>query len=461
MSLPGWFPSISQHLLIAVLALLVYVLTTRVGRVRRPPTAAIAWVMALGVMPYVALPLFLMFGTRKLKAARGPRQVVAGPARDREAHWGEALLESLGVGPARTGSVRLHPDGGASREALWALIDEARHTIDVCTFILGDDPVGREALARLTRRAGQGVKVRLLLDSAGRWIKRPPSLEAFEAAGGRVAWFNPLLFTLRRRIPRNLRNHRKHAIADDALLWAGGRNIAEEYFDERRDDPAWIDLTFDLRGGVAAQAAAQFESDWRAARGAGRRDIAEPSGDAMADVPETQFVPSGPDQPEDTVHTLLLAACFHARRRLLAVTPYFVPDDDLLEALRIAVLRGVAVTLVIPRKSNHLVADFARGRALRFLAEAGADIRLVPCMVHAKAVVIDEELAWCGSANLDARSLLLNYESATVFYGATEIQWLGGWIEALAGKGERHAVKPVGLLRDLTEGLLLMIAFQV
>ena len=460
MSLREWLPSVSQHLLIAVLALLVYVLTTRVGRVRRPPTAAIAWVMGLALLPYVSLPLFLMFGTRKLKAARGPRRVASGTLQVRGTHWGEALLLSLGVGPAHHGTVLLHADGAASRKSLWALIDDARNTLDVCTFILGNDPVGRETLARLTRRASEGVRVRLLLDAAGRWLQQPPSLRAFRKAGGQMAWFNPLLFSLHRRIPRNLRNHRKHAIADDAVLWSGGRNIADEYFDERLDDPAWIDLTFELRGGVAAQAAAQFESDWRAARGAARNDV--PSIPATTGDPrDTQFVPSGPDQPEDTVHTLLLAACFHAQRRLLAVTPYFVPDDDLLEALRIAVLRGVAVTLVIPRKSNHLVADFARGRALRLLAEAGADIRLVPCMVHAKAAVIDDDLAWCGSANLDARSLLLNYESATVLYGESEIHWLAGWIGALAAKGERLETRPVGLVRDLTEGLLLMIAFQV
>ena len=108
----------------------------------------------------------------------------------------------------------------------------------------------------------------------------------------------------------------------------------------------------------------------------------------------------------------------------MAVTPYFVPDDDLLQAMRFAVLRGVELTLVVPRRSNHRIADFVRGRALRLLADAGARVRLVPRMLHAKAVVVDESLAWSGSVNLDARSLLINYESIGVFYGEAEIRWL-------------------------------------
>ncbi len=223
--------------------------------------------------------------------------------------------------------------------------------------------------------------------------------------------------------------------------------------------PAWIDLSFQIDGPVAATAARQFEADWHAARGSPARTIAEP--EALASGPVAQFVPSGPDQAEDTVHTLLLAACFHARRRVMAVTPYFVPDDDLLQAMRFAVLRGVEVTLVMPRRSNHRIADFVRGRALRLLAGAGGRVHLLPGMLHAKAVVVDESLAWSGSVNLDARSLLINYESIAVFYGDVEIRWLATWIDAQVARGERFEARRVGLVRDLAEGLLLMIAFQV
>lgn len=156
-----------------------------------------------------------------------------------------------------------------------------------------------------------------------------------------------------------------------------------------------------------------------------------------------------------------LAACFQAKERLLAVTPYFVPDDALLTAMRLAARRGVEVTLVLPLESNHRLADFVRGRALRTLAQAGASVRLVPRMVHAKAVIVDESLAWCGSVNLDSRSLLINYESVVVFFGLAEIRWLATWVSALEEAGAPFVSRPVGLVRDLAEGLLLAVAFQM
>jgi cardiolipin synthase A/B len=251
-------------------------------------------------------------------------------------------------------------------------------------------------------------------------------------------------------------------IADGARLWAGGRNLAAEYFSGLPGVPPWQDLTFDLQGSVASAAAAQFECDWVAA-------CARPAVSALpcarAAEPRTggdaQFLPSGPDQPEDTVHALLIDACFQARHRMLAVTPYFVPDVSLETAMRLAARRGVQIDLCIPRSSNHKLADFARSRALRSLSQAGVKVHLLPHMSHAKAVVFDTSLGLSGSVNLDSRSLLLNYECAVVFYGRAEIDWLAEWIGALIPGSRPFDARPAGLLRDLCEGLLLTVAYQL
>jgi len=174
-----------------------------------------------------------------------------------------------------------------------------------------------------------------------------------------------------------------------------------------------------------------------------------------------QFLPSGPDQTEDTVHALLIDACFQARERVLAVTPYFVPDASLETALRLAARRGVQIDFCIPAASNHRLADFARNRALRSLCQAGVNFHLLPYMNHAKAVVFDRSLAISGSVNLDSRSLLLNYECAVVFYGAAEINWLADWIGALIPGAQTFECRAPGLLRDLSEGLLLTVAYQL
>ena len=450
-----WLPSPSQHFLVITFALLVYVLTTRARREQRAPTTAIAWVMGLVLMPYVTLPIYLLFGQRKLRPVGSPRPPRTAPA----GHWASDLIESFGLAPPSRCDIRLHADGLAARDALWRVIDGARERIDICTFIIGNDALGQEVLARLTQRAQQGVQVRVLLDGFGALTLPRHHFDALRAAGGEVSVFRPF-FSLRRSGPRNLRNHRKLTIADDTWLWAGGRNLAGEYFTGTPAHPVpWRDLSFDLRGDVAAAAARQFNDDWGSVRGRKARAPVEAIGDVGGDF--AQFLPSGPDQTEDTAHALLIDACFRAEQRVLAVTPYFVPDDGLRNAIRLAARRGVQVTIAIPAQSNHRLTDFVRARAMRDLAHAGVNFRMLPYMAHAKAVVVDEDLAMCGSINLDLRSLLLNHEAAVVFYGRHEVDWLAQWIDTTAAAGTPYRAQRPGLLRDIAEGLLLTVAFQL
>jgi cardiolipin synthase len=455
------FPRVTVHSLVIVISLLTYVLTTRAERERRPPSIAIAWVLGMLAVPYLALPTYLLFGRRKL-----PRRKLRRPEiRPGNPHWAEDLIESFGLAPAAPCAVALHPDGTESAAALFDTIACASRRLDICTYILGDDPFGRETVARIKERARAGVQVRFLIDGYGALQLPRHCFTDLRRAGIETAVFSPLL-ARKTQGPRNLRDHRKMTIADGRRLWAGGRNLAAEYFLGTGGAKPWIDLSFDLQGPAAAAAAAQFELDWVAACGrhAVPADEVNPA-EIAARVPKgagrVQFLPSGPDQAEDTVQALLIDACFHARERMLAVTPYFVPDSALEAAMRLAARRGVRIDLYLPAVSNHRLADFARNRALRALAAAGVEIHLLPCMIHAKAVVFDDSLALSGSVNLDSRSLLLNYECAVVFYGAREIEWLAGWIGALAPASRPFDARAPSLLRDVGEGLLLTVAYQL
>ncbi|APW40760.1 phospholipase [Rhodoferax koreense] len=453
--LSSWLPSLSQHFLFGALAVLAYVITTRSRREPRAPTTAIAWVMGLALLPYLILPMYLMFGRRKVRPAQQPRprRTVAA------AHWASDLIESFDLAPPSLCDIHLHADGLAARDGLWDTIASARQRLDVCTFIIGKDALGSETVARLAQRAREGIQVRVLLDGFGAMQLPRRYFDTLREAGGEVAVFRPL-FSLRVTGPRNLRNHRKLVVADDRLLWSGGRNLAGEYFLGKDDgEPPWIDVSYTIRGGVAAAAAHQFEQDWASVRQKPPRSIAAVH--ELHHGKAAQFLPSGPDQVEDTAHALLIDACFRAERRILAVTPYFIPDDSLRDALRLAARRGVEVTLIIPARSNHRLADFARTRAMRDLAAAGVAFVMLPFMAHAKALVVDDSLALCGSINLDLRSLLLNHEAAVVFYATADIAWLADWLQALAAKGAPYAPRPPGLLRDVAEGLLLTVAFQL
>ena len=449
-----WSPRITTHSLVILASLLIYVVTTRAERERRPPSIAIAWVLGLLALPYLALPAYLLFGRRKL-----PRRISPWSGhRSRGRHWAEDLIESFGLAPATPCRVRLHADGEQARDALFEMLDDARERLDLCTYILGDDPFGEDVMTRLMACRARGVRVRFLIDGVGALMLPNHCLKRLKAAGIETEVFSPLL-ARHTQGPRNLRNHRKWVIADDARMWSGGRNLAAEYFCGSAGTAPWLDLTFDLEGPVAAAAARQFEADWKAAGGAPASVLDVAPARAAGEL--VQFLPSGPDQTEDTVHAFLVDACFHARERMLAVTPYFVPDATLETAMRLAARRGVHIDLYIPRVSNHRLADFARTRSLRALCEAGVSIHLLPGMNHAKAVIFDRDLALCGSPNLDSRSLLLNYESAVIFYGEREIAGLERWIQALTPGSERFQLRAPGLVRDLAEGLLLSVGYQL
>ena len=455
-------------------ALLIYAVRTHTSGQRRHPSAALAWVLIIALLPYVGLPLYLVLGQRKF--ARPTRRVVAPsePPDNSLQNCAIATLQGMGLSPpAPNRHIGFHQDGRAAWDALATLIESAQAQLDISTFVLGNDAVGERLASLLERRAAAGVRVRLLLDAVGSWQTSASRLRRLRDAGVQVHWYMPLLHNpLRGRT--NLRNHRKLGIADNQRLWTGGRNLAAEYFISEGGIPPWIDLSFSLEGPLASEAQRLFESHWRSGEpGTALGETHSPSpvpplpplpaqtGTQSICPHRAQLVPSGPDQAEDTFYGLLLTTLFRAQHRVIAVTPYFVPDDSLLTALCLAARRGVQVELVMPARSNHRLADIARARALRDLVAAGGKVRLSAAMVHAKVVVVDDALAFCGSLNLDARSLFLNFELMVAFYSQDDIssvtQWVDGQFSALPFF---EPVQP-SLLRDIAEGLVRWLGFQI
>jgi cardiolipin synthase len=456
---------LTLHGIVVALGLIMYVGVSRALPQRRDPSAAIAWVVGLALLPYIAIPLYLMFGSRKLLMRESVQPPPPVPIGDGAAPslGSRHLGHSMGLAdPASYEHLRVHADGREAHAALLEIIASAGETLDVCTFILARDALGDEVAAALEAKARAGVRVRLLMDGIGAWLGGRIDRRGLRAAGVMAVTFvPPFRAILRGRA--NLRNHRKMVIADQTRFWCGGRNLAAEYFEGKAGDAPWHDLSFDLSGPLAGQASERFQLDWAYAT-----RLALPKADPPSEVavpgaagPQAQLVPSGPDQVDDTVQILVLSGAFRANRRILAVTPYFVPDAMLTMALTLAARRGLDVDLVLPARSNHRLADIARHRPLRDLAAAGARIWFVPHMVHAKAVVIDDELALAGSANLDARSLFLNYELMVAFYEPADVRRFAAWIDGERQLATRFEPTPPGLLRDLAEGLLLWLAFQL
>ena len=458
---------------LVVTGLVIYVTASHTFHQRRHPSAAIAWVLGIIVLPFIVLPLYLAFGRRKVVASRlsaSPRQPSLTAS---TAHPTAARTLQLGVAmalpdPANYEDLDIHQDGSHSLTALREVISSAKNRLDVSTFVLGRDVLGDEIIERLKRQARAGVKVRLLVDGIGIYLGGHPNLAAIAEAGIEVARFVPPFWSSKRG-RTNLRNHRKMVIADGARLWTGGRNLAAEYFEGDRRPilgrKPWLDLSFDLGGPLVQQAQAQFDVDWNFATDKHAQETTLPATASPlktdSSKPYAQLIASGPDHPDDTFFTLLISACFTSQRRILAVTPYFVPDASLLTSLTLAARRGIEIDLVIPAQSNHRLADLARHRSLRDLVGAGGHVWVHPRMIHAKGLVIDDELAFAGSANLDGRSLFLNYEMMIAFFDRKAVHEFSRWMSSRKKECAPYVARKPTVLRELSEGLILWLAFQL
>ena len=461
---------VTIHTLVIAIGLGTYVVTSHLLHQRRNPSAAISWVISIFLLPYLAIPLFILLGARKVH--RHPFGLtkhlhpVALPNSEGSTGAFQTLAAALGA-PTASGyiSLNIQDDGHEALASLMSVIQGAQLSLDVCTFVLGADVLGEKVLDALKAKSLQGVKVRLLIDGVGIYLGGKADLKSLRLAGAQVELFaSPWRFALPGRT--NLRNHRKMAIADSKRLWTGGRNLATEYFlgDETSSPPmsAWTDLTFEISGDLVMQAQIQFNQDWNfAIQAPGSRPIQTDDNQSQDGNLRAQFIPSGPDQLEDTVYSLLISSCFSAQRRIMAVSPYFVPDPTLLMALTLAARRGVEIDLVLPKRSNHRLADIARRTALRELAMAGARVRLFPSMIHAKVIVIDDQLALAGTANLDERSLFLNYELMIAFFDPGVVKQFTKWINSKIALTTMYKLERPGFLKELAEGVIRAVAFQL
>jgi cardiolipin synthase len=444
--------------------LLALLLLAHLLRQKRSPVSTTAWLLAIVLLPYVGVPLYLMFGGRKLLNMARHKPRVYQPRHERVAPHdldgtAERLLESYGVPPARSGNrVRLVGDGQDAYRCVVELIETAERTIHVTTYILGRDAVGRDILERLVRRASEGLEVRLLLDSVGCWRVSHRFLAPLTAAGAKVAFFMPM-FRLPHRGRANLRNHRKLIVTDGRKAIAGGMNLAGEYMGPDADPKRWRDLSLVVEGPAVHDLAEMFASDWKFAT---QEDLAPPTPPPAADDRTegtlVQVVASGPDVNGDPLYDSLITAFFAARERIWVITPYFVPDETLVRAFELAARRGVDVRLMVPDHSNHLSADLARGSYLNQVQEAGGQIlRFRPVMLHAKLIVLDDDLAVVGSANMDMRSLFLNFELALFLYSDEQVEAASAWMEGLMGTC-RHGISPRGWLRELAENVVRLMS---
>jgi cardiolipin synthase len=286
-------------------------------------------------------------------------------------------------------------------------------------------------------------------------------VDPIRQAGGEVGRFMPVIPFLSGG-SANLRNHRKIAIFDGTTAMVGGRNIAIEYMGARPNPKRWRDFGAVIEGPAAMVLGEVFVADWafvsrqppEATRADAQRGGAPPRGDC-----EIQIVPSGPDVPGDPLYEGIVSMIQQAERDIWIVTPYFIPDDVILRSLIVKARAGCRVTLIVPRKSNHRVTDFARRDFTKELLAAGGHLFLYNAgMLHAKATVIDDRVALIGSSNLDLRSLFVNFEIGVLVYTKADIDAIRSWVDDLLRECTPPAVVAPNFLSSVAEDLCRLLA---
>ncbi len=383
---------------------------------KRNPVSALAWIWGLLLFPMLGPLCYLGFGTEAMQRKRLRRKRVPLPKEDAAALAAAPSAEILpafarrlerAVGRSFTSGDRftLIPEAGQFYADLGEAIDSAQSSIHLEFFIWKDDAIGQTLLASLIRAARRKVAVRLLLDEVGSWSLQQRFFRELEAAGGNWSWFSSVN-PLRQRWFLHLRNHRKLAVIDGRRAYCGGMNVGQEYCE-------WRDLHARCDGPVVTELQGVFADDWFFASGErltaqGYYPIVEPAGES-----EVLVLAAGPDQSDtgNHVRTAFLSLMGNAQTRLWIASPYLVPDPAISAALMLAARGGVDVRLLLPAKPDSFyIGTVARSFYDDFLASGIRIFEYQATMLHMKALVLDEAWAMTGSANLDVRSLKLNFE---------------------------------------------------
>jgi cardiolipin synthase len=391
---------------------------------RRAPEAARSWLLLLLFLPVPGLILYRLIGRAAFPAWRRERFERSADRRAAVAHalTGDTpppsriarLADKLGGFPACAGNgFDLLPGYEEAIVAMVAAIDAAAHRVHLLTYIFADDRTGHTIAAALGRAKARGVDVRVLIDALGSraWAKR--SMAMLEGLGIDAHLVLPVRFAALRRARGDLRNHRKLCLIDGRVGFVGSQNIVDRDF-----KPGIVndELVAQVDGPVVAALDAVFASDWFLET----QQVLEPlpiaAGQGRAVL---QAMPSGPDYGVPGYERLLVELLHCAEAHIGIVSPYLIPDEALLTAMKNAIARGVTIDLIVSSVVDQRLVSFAQRSYYTELLEAGVQLhRYRDRLLHAKNVSIDRQVGVIGSSNADVRSFMLNAEISVILHDA-------------------------------------------
>lgn len=400
---------------------------------RRTPAAAKGWLLLIFFEPFVGLLTYLLIGRAKLprwqlqQLTELPKAMatvverlhalprVSHPALSPPLSQAVMLAENLGQSPILGGNaLEIVVAYDALFAELVADIDHAERHVHLLFYIFSDDSATSPVIAALGRATARGVRCRVLVDAFGSRSGLRGLRRKLNASGVEVHVMLPIRLWPWRKSRMDLRNHRKIAVIDGKVGYTGSQNLVRAEF---KRGLAYEDLMVRVAGPVVSELQYIFASDWFLETGEildGETEFPDP---APAGRVSAQALPSGPAFPTQNNQRLFVALVHGARKELVLTTPYFIPDEPLLQAMQTAVLRGVDVHLVISKYGDHRLVLLAQESYYEELLEAGIQVHIYnKNFLHAKHLRVDESIAVIGTSNLDIRSFALNAELMLIVY---------------------------------------------
>jgi len=429
---------------------------------KRDPRAALGWVSVCLFFPVLGPVLYYMFGVNRIQtqarklAHQRPFRLQVGFERgsidasepvdppdlssplDRIMHASDRVTSRP---LTDNNSVTMLHNGEQAYPAMLAAIDAANEEVLMVTYLFDTDSIGESFISALIAAHRRGVVVHVIVDGIGELYSWPRASRRLLKEGVSVARFlPPRLFPPALSI--NLRNHRKILVVDGELGFTGGMNISARHLLESDNKQLTVDLHFGVRGPVVSQLRDVFVEDWRFITSTNlpvSNSQPSPQGHVYC-----RSVTDGPNGDLDKIALILMAAISAAMHSVSIVTPYFLPSREMIACLQSAALRGVDVAIILPMKSNIRIVDWATRNLLWELLQHNVKIYYqAPPFAHSKLFVVDDQYAQVGSANIDARSLRLNFELNLEMHDSACVKELADYCRSLRQNATRVSLSDV------------------
>lgn len=319
-------------------------------------------------------------------------------------------------------------DGESYVQRLIEDIRNAKHHIHLQFYIFANDKVGKKVKEELIKKASEGVEVRILYDSIGSLHTSKLNFRKLKKAGGQIAEFFPPFLNIKiLNATANHRNHRKIVVIDGKIGYTGGTNIREDHMGHKPKLSPWRDSNVRIEGDAVHSLQNLFLSDWR-------YSISDknptsfylnqnyfPKQQNLQNGVAMQVVYSGPDNNRESIKECMVKMIVSAKKKICIQTPYFIPDDTFMGSLKLAILSGVKVEIIIPKKIDHISVHFATLSYINDLIALGATVQIYNGFIHSKVLFIDDKILTLGSCNMDIRSFSLNFEDNVVIYNRDKV----------------------------------------